>query len=377
MSYDCSYRYRFYPSPKQSDLLIRTFGCARFVFNRGRELREAAWKERRERCGYNQTSLMLTAMKKDPAYRWLTDVSCAPLQQALRQLDKGYSNFFRKTARYPRYRTKDGGQSIEFTRETFSYRDGKLKLAKMDKPLEVVWSRALPEAPSTVTVIREADGRWYVSCRINRQAERLEGGEEVGIDLGLTHFATLSTGEKIANPRHINNRQKRLARLQRQMAKKQKSSKNRAKARLKVARAHSAVRHARQDFLHKLSTKLIRENQTICVEDLNVRGMLKAKLHSRSISDASWGEFRRMLTYKSAWHGRDLVVIDRFYPSTRVCSCCGSPGNKLNLSAREWTCPACGETHDRDVNAAKNILARGQRVTACGGDIRPDVASAA
>lgn len=371
MHVDCAFKYRFYPTTSQADLLARTFGCARFVYNRAREMRERAWQDRKESVGFAQTSAMLTALKRDPEFAWLNEVSCVPLQQALRHLDSAYRNFFRKKSRYPRFRKKDGAQSAGFTRSAFNYRDGKLKLAKMAEPLDVVWSRPLPEPPSSVTVIREPDGRWYVSCRINRKVESLSGGGQIGIDLGLTHLATLSTGEKIDNPRHLGRRQKRLAKLQRRMAKKRKGSKNRAKARLNVARAHSAALHARQDFLHQLSTRLVRENQTICVEDLCVKGMLRAKLHSRSISDAGWSEFLRMLSYKSAWYGRELVKINRFHPSTKTCGACGTTGHKLSLSDREWTCPDCGVAHDRDVNAARNILAAGLAVSACGGDVRP------
>lgn len=375
--HDCSFKFRFYPTPDQVDLLNRTFGCVRLVYNQARSLRETAWTERKEFCGVIQTNAMLTAMKQKPDFRWLAEVSSVPLQQSLRHLDNAYRKFFRKSAQYPRFRTKDGRQSAEFTKCGFTYRDGNLKLAKMAEPLDVVWSRPLPECPSTVTVIREADGRWYICCRINRQITPLAGGGQVGIDLGLTHFATLSTGEKIDNPRHLARRQKRLVRLQRRLAKKQKGSKNRVKTRLKVARAHSAVRQARQDSLHKLSTRLIRENQTVCVEDLNIKGMVKNRCLSRSISDAGWGEFLRMLSYKSAWYGRQMVKIDRWHPSTKTCGECGTTGHKLPLSVREWTCPDCGASHDRDVNAARNILAAGLAVLACGGDVRPVAASAA
>ena len=363
---ECAYRFRFYPTPEQVNLLNRTFGCVRVVYNRARAMREAAWTERKEKCGFTQTNAMLTALKKAPELSWLNEVSSVPLQQCLRHLDTAYRNFFRKTARYPQFRRKDGPQSAEFTKSGFNYRDGVLKLAKMAEPLTVVWSRDLPCDPSTVTVIREADGCWYVSCRVVATVQPLAGGGEIGIDLGLKDLAVLSTGEKIANPRHLTKRQKRLARLQRRLAKKQKGTKNRAKAKLKVARAHAAVRHARQDFLHKLSTRLIRENQAIAVESLSVKGMLRAKRCSRSIADAGWGELVLMLTYKAAWYERRLVKIDRFFPSTKTCSECGTTGHKLTLADREWTCPDCGAVHDRDVNAAINIRTAGLAGIACG-----------
>ncbi|WP_264659140.1 RNA-guided endonuclease InsQ/TnpB family protein [Azospirillum canadense] len=363
---ECAYRFRFYPTPEQADLLNRTFGCVRVVYNRARAMREAAWTERTERCGFPQTNAMLTALKRLPEFVWLNDVSSVPLQQALRHLDTAYRNFFQRRARYPQVRRKDGPQSAEFTKSAFTYRDGKLKLAKMTEPLIVVWSRALPSEPSTVTVTREADGRWYVACRVVVLAERLEGGGAIGIDLGLTNLAVLSTGETITNPRHLAKRHKRLVREQRRLARKRKGSKNRAKARFRVARAHAAVRHARQDFLHHLSTRLIRDNQTICIEDLSVTGLLRAKRHSRAIADAGWGELIRQLTYKAAWYGRTLVKVGRFFPSTKTCSVCGTTGHALTLADRDWACPDCGAHHDRDHNAARNILAAGLAVTACG-----------
>lgn len=365
-SVECAYRYRFYPTPEQADLLTRTFGCVRVVYNRARTMREAALTECKEAVGFPQTNAMLTALKKDPTFVWLNEVSSVPLQQALRHLDTAYRNFFQRRARYPGFRRKDGPQAAEFTRSGFRYRDGRLTLAKMAQPLDVVWSRALPCHPSTVTVIREADGRWYVSCRVLACVEPLEGGGEVGIDLGLKDLAVLSTGEAIANPRHLAKRQKRLAREQRRLARKLKGSRNRAKAKRRVGRAHAAVRHARHDFLHKLSTRLIRENQTVCVESLSVTGMLRTKRHSRAIADAGWGELVRQLAYKAVWYGRRLVRVDRFYPSTKTCSACGTTGHALSLADRVWTCPDCGTLHDRDRNAARNILAAGLAVSACG-----------
>jgi putative transposase len=370
MAFDAGYKYRFYPSPEQANLLNRTFGCVRVVYNRARAERETAWKERKESCGYSKTSALLTQWKKDPELAWLRKVSSVPLQQCLRHLDAAYKNFFRKTAKYPGFRSKHDTQTAEFTKQGFSYRNGKLTLAKIDAPLSIIWSRALPSHPSTVTIIKETDGRWYVTFRVLKPTVKLQAGAQIGIDLGLTDFAILSTGEKIANPRHLSKRQKRLARLQRHHSKKQKGSNNREKARIKVARAHSKVRDCRSDFLHKLSTRLIRENQTICLENLNIKGMARGRL-SKSIADVGWGAFVQMLRYKAVWYGRELVKIDRFYPSTKTCGVCGTTGHILPLSTRAWDCPDCGVHHDRDVNAARMILTAGLAELACGEDVRP------
>ncbi len=367
MQVEAAYRFRVYPTPAQAALLARTFGCVRVVYNRARAAREEAWSARKEWAGFVQTNAMLTAWKKLPELAWLNEVSSVPLQQALRHLDMAYRNFFRKTARYPGFRRKDGSQSAEFTKSAFNWKPGVLKLAKMAEPLAVVWSRPLPSPPSTVTVTREADGRWFVSCRVVVGVDApAPANEAVGVDLGLTHFATLSTGEKIDNPRHLAQRQKRIARLQRTLARKKRGSSNRRKARLRLARALSRVRDARRDFLHKLSSRLVRENQTVCLETLSVKGMLRAKRHSRSIADAGWGEFVRMVEYKARWYWRKVVRIGRFHPSTKTCGECGTTGHALSLSDREWTCPDCGIRHDRDVNAARNILAAGLAVSACG-----------
>jgi putative transposase len=360
--YAAAHRNRYYPTEEEADLFARTFGCVRFVYNRGRAMREEAWKHGKQKCGLYETKRMLPIWKKDPGLSWLKAVSAVPLQQAMYHLQAAYKNFFEKRARYPRFKRKDERQAAEFTKAAFIYRDGKLTLAKMAQPLDIRWSRDLPCEPSTVTVIREADGRWYVACRVEVSPDPLEGGRDhVGVDLGLTDLITLSTGEKIPNPRHLKKRQRRLAREQRCLVRKQKGSRNRAKAKWKVARAHSAVRRARRDFHHKLSTRLVRENQAITVETLNIRGMVKNKHLAKAIHDAAWGELIRQIKYKCVWYGRDFSQTRRFFPGTKTCSACGTAGHVLPLSRRTWTCPDCGTLHDRDINAAKNHEAAGRR----------------
>jgi putative transposase len=252
----------------------------------------------------------------------------------------------------------------------------------MDGPLEFVWS--WPEIapamidPTTVTVSRDPSGRWYASIAVEADAdpEPLPStGGQVGVDLGVTDFVVLSTGEKIPNPRHLECKARNLARYQRRMARKQRGSANRAKAKAKVARAHTKVRDARADFLHRTSTRLVRDNDLIVIEDLNVTGMVRNRSLARAISDCGWGEFRRQMEYKTAKYGRTLVVIDRWYPSSKTCSACGHLLAQLSLSTRTWQCPSCGTRHDRDVNAAKNILAAGRAVSACGADISPQGSS--
>jgi putative transposase len=370
-----AYRYRFYPSAEQAAELERTFGCVRYVYNRALEERTRAWHGEQRRVTYVQTSAMLTAWKKAEETAFLGEVSSVPLQQALRHLQEAFVNFFAKRAKYPSFKSRRKSRACaEYTRSAFRWRDGVLTLAKMAEPLAIVWSRPLPEGavPSTVTVSRDAAGRWHVSLLVTETIARLDPVQAaVGIDAGVTCLVTLSSGEKVTNPRHERRDRERLAKAQRALSRKAKGSSNRAKARARVARIHARIADRRRDFLHKLSTRLVRENQTVVIEDLNISGMLGNHALARAISDVAWNHLRHMLTYKCDWYGRDLVVIDRWYPSTKTCSGCGHVVAELPLGVRDWLCPACGAVHDRDVNAARNIVAAGLAVSACGAGVRP------
>ena len=357
-----AYKYRFYPTLEQAEELLRTFGCVRLVYNKALEERTRAYTQEGRRVSYVETSAALTQWKRTPELAFLNEVSSVPLQQALRHLQAAFANFFAKRAKYPTFKSrKKSRASAEYTRSAFRYRDGTLTLAKMSEPLRIVWSRPLPEGaePSTVTVSRDNAGRWFVSILVEEKIRPLPPtGSKVGVDAGITALATLSTGEKITNPRHERRDRRKLAKAQRALARKQKGSKNREKARLKVARIYARITDRRRDFLHKLTTRLVRENQTVVIEDLTVRNMLRNHSLARAISDASWREFRSMLEYKCAWYGRELLVVDRWFPSSKLCSACGTLQEKMPLNVRTWQC-ACGAAHDRDVNAARNILAAG------------------
>ncbi|MFU8871189.1 RNA-guided endonuclease InsQ/TnpB family protein [Micromonospora sp. SL4-19] len=297
-----------------------------------------------------------------------------PLQQALRHLQAAFTNFFAKRARYPTFKSKKKSRrSAEYTRSAFRYRNGTLTLAKMTEPLNIVWSRPLPEgvSPSTVTVSQDAAGRWFVSLLCADLIPHAPAvNAAVGVDAGLDSLLTFSTGEKIVNPRHEHADRARLARAQRDLSRKQKGSANRAKARLRVARVHARIADRRRDHLHKLTTRLVRENQTLVIEDLAVRNMVKNHRLARAISDAAWRQFRTMLEYKADGYGRELITVDRWFPSSKLCSACGALAEQMPLDVRSWTC-RCGTTHDRDVNAARNILAAGLAVSACGAGVRP------
>ncbi|WP_149264658.1 RNA-guided endonuclease TnpB family protein [Actinomadura sp. K4S16] len=365
------YNYRLYPTPGQQIALARAFGCARVVFNDGlRARREAREQDLPYISDAELSRQVITLAKATPERAWLGEVSAVVLQQALADLNTAYRNFFASVSGKrkgralapPRYRSrKDNRQAIRFTKNSrFKVLDnGRLRLPKIGE-LQVRWSRPLPSAPSSVTVVRDAAGRYFASFVVTTQQDETlpPVDSEVGIDLGLTHFAVLSDGTKVTAPRFLRRAARKLKRLQRALSRKQKGSNRRRKAVVKVARAHARVADTRRDWQHKLSTAIIRENQAVYVEDLCVAGLGRTRL-AKSVHDAGWAAFTAMLEYKAARYGRTFGRVDRFLPSTRMCSACGGTNEKMALSVRAWDCP-CGAAHDRDVNAALNVLAAGR-----------------
>ncbi len=331
---------------------------------------------------YAESDRALTAMKKDPDLAFLSEVSSVPLQQALRHQHRAFQAFFARRARHPRFKSRRSRQSAHYTCSAFTMRGGELRLAKLATPVRFVWSwpnvDVITLDPAMVIVSREPDGRWYVTFTVDADAPEplQETGRVVGVDLGVTDFAVTSAGKRTPNPRHLERKARSLARYQRRLARCQKGSANRAKAAAKVARAHRKVRNARRDFLHRASTSLVHKADLIVIEDLAVSNMVRNRRLARAISGCGWGEFRRQLEYKCERYGRRLVVIDRWYPSSKTCSACGHRLTDLSLSTRHWRCPSCGTRHDRDINAAKNILAAGLAVArgspgdACGAEVR-------
>jgi putative transposase len=370
-----AYKYRLYPTEEQKRVLARTFGCARFVYNWALRLCTDAYFLHGEKLYAHDLSARLTALKQQPDYAWLGEVSCVPPQQALRHLDKAFRNFFAGRAQYPVYKKRHGEQAAEYTRSAFGW-DGKaLTLAKMDAPLNIRWSRPLPRGcrPTTVTITRDTANRYFISLLVEEEIAPLPVvNKMVGLDLGLTSMVVLSSGESIGNPRYFVRDEQKLAKAQRRLAKKKQGSRNRARARLKVARLHARIADRRRDYQNQLSSRIIRENQVVCVESLAVKNMRKNHALAKSISDVGWGEFVRQLDYKARWYGRKFVKIDRWYPSSKRCFDCGHVLDSLSLDERLWTCPSCGRFHDRDVNAAKNVLAAGLAVSACGEAVRPN-----
>lgn len=366
-------QYRFYPTPEQAHNLACTFGCCRFVYNWALKMRTTAYFHHGVRLCHHDLSQAMTALKKEEGTAWLKEVSSVPLQQSLRHLDKAFVNFFEHRAEYPVYKKKHKKQRATYAASAFVWNGSSLTLAKQKEPLTIVWSRPLPDGckPSSVTVSKDTADRYFVSILVEEEIATLPMAEKtIGIDVGLKSYVVTSDGEVIANPKSYARDEKKLAKAQRRHAKKKKGSKNREKARKKVAKLHARIADSRRDFQHTTSTKLVRENQTICLETLNVKGMLKNHCLAKAISDVGWGELVRQLEYKATWYGRTVVRIDRFEPSSKTCHCCGWIKQDLTLEDRVFVCEDCGNVTDRDYNAAQNIQAAGLAVLACGGNVR-------
>ena len=364
-----AYKYPCEPTAEQRLALARTFGCCRWVYNQALARKTAAYREAGQRLSYSDLSALLPGWKTQVDTAWLGEVSSVPLQQSLRHLDRAFVNFFEGRAKYPRFKKKHGPQAATYTAVAFTWRDGQLTLAKMEQPLTIRWSRPMPLVahPTTVTVSRDAAGRYFVSLLVEQELSPLPPVEQaVGVDLGLHDVVTLSTGAKTGNERYFCQEEQRLGRLQRRHARKCKGSKNCEKARRKVAKLHARIADRRRDFQHKLTIRLIRENQVVCVESLAVKNLLQNEHLAKAIADVGWGEILRQLEYKASWYGRTLIKIDRWYPSSKTCSVCGWVLEALDLAEREWTCPLCRTHHDRDTNAARNILSEGMRISAAG-----------
>ncbi|WP_446222932.1 RNA-guided endonuclease InsQ/TnpB family protein [Nocardia sp. IBHARD005] len=380
------YNFRLYPTAGQRQSLAQAFGCARVVFNDALAARQQAYQDGRLVTDA-ELSKQLTESKKTPERAWLGGVSAVVLQQALADLNTAYRNFFgsltgtRKGPKIaaPRFRSRrDNRQAIRFTRNArFAVTAGeKLRLPKIGD-VTVAWSRRLPSDPSSVTVVKDAAGRYFASFVVEVETPPLPDVDaEVGIDLGLTSFAVLSDGRVIDNPRLFRRAERKLRKAQQALSRKQKGSSNRGKARIRVARAHAKVADQRRDFAHKLSTTIVRDNQAVYVEDLCVRGLARTRL-AKSVHDVGWSMFTRLLEEKASRFGRYFDKIDRFFPSSQLCSVCGVIDGKKPLSVRSWTC-RCGVTHDRDINAARNVLAAGQveRLNACGVRVSPGLVPA-
>ena len=356
-----AYRYRFYPTADQKEQLSKTFGCCRFTYNYFLALKTSFWREKKKSLYYHAYSSLLRELKNE--HPWLKDVSSVSLQQSLRHLDRAFSNFFAKKAKYPKFKKKVYQQRASYMKNSFTYKDGEIQLAKQKEPLNIRWSRRFSGEPTSLTITKESSDKFYISIHVKEEVHPFPFKRgEVGIDLGLTNIITDSRGRVVCNPRLFLKREKARRRRQQAFSRKQKGSENFSKARKALAIAHEKVREQRQDFLHKLSSQLVHENQVIAVETLLVKNMVKNKHLSKAIADVGWATLIRFLEYKCSWYGKELLKVDSFFPSSKLCSHCGYKREELALSTRGWKCPECHKTHDRDENAAKNILARGLQI---------------
>lgn len=378
-----AFKFRFYPTQEQSEVLERTYGCVRLVYNKALEERTRSWYEDHVSLDYIGTAKLLTEWRNSEELGFLSEVSVVPLQQSLRHLQKAFSSFWKKTAKYPKFKSrKNSTLGLEYSKSGFTIKNGDVFIAKIKLPLNINYSQPIQlENVSTITIKKDRADRWFISMLTEVEIEEKRiSGKTVGIDVGAKDALILDDGRKIS-PSDLFDVKKKDAKIkkrQKELSKKEKGSRNRAKARLKLACAYAEKKDAQQDWLHKVTTWLVEEFDVICLEDLNIRGMTrKAKGKgksaksglNRSILTHNLSEFRRMVEYKAQWYGKECVAIDRFYPSSKRCSKCGKINQELKLSDRYWTCQ-CGAKHDRDINAATNIKAAGLAVLACGDSVR-------
>jgi putative transposase len=346
-----TFRYRLYPNRQQAAALAVQFGHARFVYNWGLATRKAYYQQHGTGLGFYELKRMLTALKDRETYTWLRDADSQVLQAKIEDLDRAFTNYFAGRAKHPRFKSRKDQQSIRYP-QRFKFEGNRIYLPKVGW-VKAVFHRPLEGTPKNVTVSKTKSGNYYVSiqCEVEQHVP-IHKGAPVGVDLGLKHFAVLNTGEKVNHPQYLRRAERRLKRLQRRLSRKQTGSRNREKARVLLARQHEHVAFQRQDFLHKLSHRLVTTHSLIKLENLNVCGMVKNHTLAKSISDSGWGMFGRFCAYKAPWHGAAVERIDRFYPSSKTCHVCGLINADLQLHHRFWTCAGCGTEHDRDHNAA-------------------------
>jgi putative transposase len=362
------YKYRFYPTKTQEQFLAQSFGCVRVVYNQTLAWRKQEFMANGTKVNQKMMSKFLTNVKTNQKFNWLNNVSSVALQQSLRHLHDAYVRFFKKQNEEPTFKKRKNHQSMTLASNAFKFENNQLSIAKCEQPLNIRWTRPLSGNVQSITISKDCANRYFVSfCCKNVEVKSIPVAKNyaIGIDLGLTDFLITSDGEKIKPLKALIMYQQKLAQLQRALSRKVKHSNNYNKARVKVAQCHNKIADSRKDFLHKLSSRLINENQVICLEDLSVANMMKNHKLAKAIADASWSEFVKMVIYKAKLYGRTIVQVSPWYPSSQICHHCDTNNGKKLLSVRQWTCKKCGTTVDRDINSGKNIKTAGLAGLAC------------
>lgn len=361
-----AFRYRIYPNKKQQELIQKTFGCSRFVYNYFLGIRIKEYENNKKSVNYNDTSKMLTSLKKE--LEWLKEPDKDSLQKSLKDLDMAYQKFFKEHFGFPKFKSKKDrykSYRTSCTNNNISFCDKHIKLPKLG--MIKIRDKQIPQGRIlNATISQEPNGHYYCSlcCTEIELPQYQQTNKNVGIDLGIADFAIFSDGTKIENPRFFEKSEDKLAKLQRELSRKTIGGSNWNKARIKVANLQKHISNQRQDFLHKLTTEIVKSFDTICIEDLDVKSMKEtdSKTRNKRVGDVSWSEFRRQLTYKSNWYGKQLSVVDRYYPSSQICHVCGERDGKKSEDIRKWICPYCHSELDRDVNASINILNEGLKI---------------
>ena len=363
-----AFKFRLLPTKEQEVLLAKHFGCVRFIYNHFLSEKQKHFLENKTTPNFNQCAGNLVAKKKEEGYEWLKEVNSQVLISTLMNLETAYGNFFRKKSKFPKFKSKKNKNSFQIPQHVSLKEKNVVQIPKFKEGLKFIKHRELKGTIKSATISKNPTGKYYISflCVVEKPTKHKKTGKSIGIDLGLKDFIITSEGQRYCNPKFLKKYEVKLARKQRILSRKEKGSKGRDKARLSVAKVHEKITNSRNDMQHKVSSKLVRDYDLIAIEDLNVKGMVKNHCLAKAISDVAWSSFVTKLKYKAEWNGKEVIVIDRFYPSSKTCSCCDHIKESLSLDERTWTCSKCNTIHDRDVNASKNILRRALAIQSAG-----------
>jgi len=363
-----AFKFRLLPTKEQEVLLAKHFGCSRFIYNHFLSEKQKHYLENKETLKFNACQNMLIKQKKDEGYEWLKEVNSQCLVATLVNLETAYTNFFKKKSEFPKFKSKKNKNSFNIPQHVSLKEHNVVQVPKFKEGIKFVKHRELKGIIKSATISKNPSGKYYISilCVIEKPTKHKKTGKSIGIDLGLKDFLITSEGQRYCNPKFTKKHEIKLARKQRILSRKQKGSKGRDKARLSVAKVYEKITNSRNDMQHKVSSKLVRDYDLIAIEDLNVKGMVKNHCLAKAISDVAWSSFVTKLKYKAQWNGKEVIIIDRFYPSSKTCSCCDHVKEILSLDERTWTCSKCNTIHDRDVNASKNILRRALAIQSTG-----------